>query len=328
MVNRVFGKLERVYAQSGVVVRAKAPMVLMVVVIVSTLLLAVLISDLLQRDLANAAIEVVILASMAASLVALFRGRFRVASITPVVVSTFAAVGLAVLSRTESEYQVYSITLYMVAPMLLSTSMSDSKWYTLGVVFVGTVTIAAVALLRLMPGVDATFSTGMIAERLVPAIGIYLMVGTMAVIQTARTNTALRDVEAAARRSTDALARVVQVSDTANSSLSSQHLVETNYAHVEDSVQQIREQVAVMEQNIGSLRETVSRVLASVRGIAERISGFHAQVDEQNTVVQESTASVNEMSASLDSVAQITSSRRQSSEKLLQVVAEIGRAHV
>lgn len=318
----VFGKLQRVYADSGVVVRAKAPMVFLVLVIISALLLAVLVGDLLQRDLANAVIEIVILASMAISLSALLRGRFRFASITPLVVSTIAVIGLAIVAPPESEYQVYAIMSYMVPPLLLSTSMSDAKWYTIGVVLVGLTTIVAISVWRLFPAVETVSEFGVIGERLVPALGIYLMTGGMAVIVTARTNTALRDVERAARRSAETLERVAEVSGTADSSLSSQRSVENDYAYVKDGVRQIREQVAVLEQNIGSLRETVSKALSSVRSIADRVTGFHGQVDEQNTVVQESTASVNEMSASLDSVAQITTSRRQSSERLLEVVDE------
>jgi methyl-accepting chemotaxis protein len=321
-MKRIFNRLERVYADSGVVVRAKAPMVFLVVVIISTLLLVVLVGDLLQRDLANAAIEIVILGAMATSLTALLHGRFRYASTTPVVVSTFAVVGLALVAPPESEYQVYTVTLYMVPPLLLSTSVSDSERYTIGVVIVGLTTIIAVSLLRLFPAVEAAGGSPSIGERLVPAVGIYLMTGAMAVILTARTNTALKEVEAAAKRSTDTLERIVQVSDTANSSLSSQRLVETNYANVKESIRQIREQVAVLEQNIRSLRQTATKALSSVQAIAERVTGFHEQVDDQNTVVQEATASVNEMSASLDSVAHITSSRKESSERLLHVVAE------
>lgn len=318
-MNKLFNRLELIYAESGVVVRAKAPVVFLVVVIISALLLFVLLGDLLQRDLGNAAIEMVILGAMASSLVALLRGRFRYASTTPVVVSTIAVVGLAVLAPSESEYQVYAVTLYMVPPLLLSTSMSDSKWSTIGVGLVGVVTIITVSTVRLFPAV-AGGSTA-IGERLVPAVGIYLMIGAMAIIITARTNTALKEVETAAKRSDDTLEEIVQVSDTANSSLSSQRSVETNYSNVEKSIRQIREQVAVLEQNIRSLRQTVSTGLSSVQAIAERVTGFHGQVDEQNTVVQEATAAVNEISASLDSVARITSSRKESSEKLLEVVA-------
>lgn len=322
MMKRILARLDSVYRDSSVVVRAKAPVVFLVVSIISLLLLVVLAGDVLQRDYLNAAIEGVIFLSLTGSVWALFRGHFRAASITPIVMSAIAVTGLAFVAPPESGYQVYTITAYMVPPLLLSTSVAHSKWYTIAVVATGFSTILSFALVRLLPVLDAAAASELTSGRLVPALGIYLMSGIMAIILTARTNSALRSVEAAARQSSDTLQRVVQVSESASSSLSSQREVETNYTHVQKSVQLIRDQISVLDANIGSLQSAVSAALSSVHATAERVAGFHNQVDEQNTVVQESTAAVNEISASLDSVAQITSSRKQSSDRLIGVVTE------
>lgn len=316
-------RLEQVYARAGLVVQTKAPQVLVALIVIAVLLPVVIASDALAGDNLNAAIETVILATILAAIVMLYRGRFRFASIVPLATATIALVGLSVLIKPESNHQLYTAVVYMVPALLLSLAVGETEWHTVVVAGVGYATILGVGFLRIAPAVGGV---SVLSEQLIIASVIFLLGSVFAFLVARTTRRALARVEIASKRATDTLVQIGRVSDEARSSLDSSQSVQTDYAAVRESVAQIREQVGVVEHSIASLRENVANALSFVRATADRVVGFHAQVDEQNTVVQESTASVNEMSASLDSVAQITASKRQASEKLLEVVADGLRA--
>lgn len=315
-------KLSVVYADSGIVVRTKAPQVFVVLVVILALLPIIVVSDLLAADYLNAGISSVILVTMAAALVALFRGRYRFASVVPLVVATIAVVGLAALVDPASRHQVYTVGMYMTPPLLLSLAMSENEWFTVGVGAVGIVTIFLVSLVIVAPALPALGDPQPITEQLMIAVVIYLLLTAFAVLVAAANRRSVESVEAAARAATETLDRVVSVSSRAQSSMSSSRSVENDYDEVRTSITEIGRQIGLVERTIMTLRENMANALNSVRSTADRVVGFHAQVDEQNTVVQESTASVNEMAASLDSVAQITATKKRASETLLTVVEE------
>lgn len=315
-------RLHSLYADAGIVIRTKAPLVLVVLVMISVLLPAIMVSDLVVADYLNFGLEAVILITMLVSIVMLFRGNYRFASNVPLIVATLAVVGLAFLIQAESRYQVYTVGLYMTAPLLLSLAMSERTWQTVAVAVVGMITLVLVALVRLRPVMDSAAGYGGIVEPLVVTVVIYLIVSSMAALVAASSSRALRLIEKSAESTSATLQKVASVSGDARVSLDSSQVVESDYSEVRQSVTTIREQMRLVEGSIGRLRQNLANALSSVKAIADRVVGFHAQVDEQNTVVQESTASVNEMSASLDSVAQITATRKESSEQLFQVAQE------
>lgn len=319
-------KLFAVYADAGVVVRTKAPQVFVVLVVILALLPIIVVSDLLAADFLNAGISSVILVTMVAALVALFRGRYRFASVVPLVVATVAVIGLAALVDPVSRHQVYTVAMYLTPPLLLSLAMSENEWFTVVVAGIGVATILVVSLVIIAPALPALGDTVPIAEQLMIAIIIYLLLSAFSVLVAAANRRAVQSVEAGARRATETLKSIAAVSSRAQSSMSSSRSVETDYDEVRTSIEEISRQISLVERAIVTLRENMANALGSVRSTADRVVGFHAQVDEQNTVVQESTAAVNEMAASLDSVAQITASKRQASETLLSVVDEGLRA--
>lgn len=314
--------LEQVYADASIVIRTKAPQVRVMLIALSALLLLIIVGDLLAGEVLNAALESVIIAALLASLLMLYRGRFRVASIVPIVVSTLALVGLALGLDFASRHQVYNVTLYMIPPLILATTISEHEWFTIVTGGVGVLSILGISWFLVAPAAQDATVRLVRSEILTTAVLIYLIVVVMAVLISNRTRRALQEVEEAAAQSSTTLRRVLEVSDEARESMTSSRSVEQDYQGVLENLRQIREQVAVLEQNISSLRDTMTQGLGAIRAIAERVQGFHGQVDEQNTVVQESTAAVNQMSASLDSVAGITSTRKQASDRLLEVVGE------
>jgi methyl-accepting chemotaxis protein len=228
--------------------------------------------------------------------------------------------------EVESQYQAYTVLVYMVTPLVLSTTISSSEWETLGVAVVGLITIIIVSVFLISPTVDSPGTPVTVTERMIPAGVIHVMISAMAFLISSGTRRALQRLEASAERTSGTLAEIAEVSDEALNSVSSAQSLSADFTEVRKGLQSIREQTGSVDRNLSSLRETVRKSFESVASIAERVESFHAEIDEQNTVVQESTASVNEMSASLDSVASITANKRQASERLLEVVRAGQRA--
>lgn len=312
-------RIAEVYAEAGIIVRTRAPRVLVVLIVIAVLLPAIMVNDTLAGDFVNLVLEAVILGAVIVSIFMLFRGRYRFASVVPLVAATVAVIALSVVIEVEAPHQVYVVSLYMAAPLLFSLAMSEHTWQTFAVAAVGLVTTVSVTFAKIQPTLAATPAGEQVGEMLLASVVLYLIIASMAVLVADSNSRALRRIEAAAEETSSTLHKVAQVSSEARSSLDSSQVVQTDYAQVRQSIADIREQMHLVERRIGGLRENLSNALASVKAIADRVVGFHAQVDEQNTVVQESTAAVNEMAASLDSVAQITAARKETSDELYRV---------
>ncbi|MFP4330417.1 MAG: methyl-accepting chemotaxis protein [Spirochaetaceae bacterium] len=319
-------KLQQIYADAGIVVRTKVPQVFVVLLMITLLMVPVIINDFIGGDVANLVIEFLIVITMVTSMVMLFRGHFRFASVVPLVVTTLAVIGLAALIEVETRHQVYTVAFYMAPPILVSLAISERAWQTVLIALVGVVTVILVSLLRVAPAVRAAGERGEVTELLVASLVIYLILAAIGILVSINNQRALEEIAASAKRTGETLLRIGEVSGDARSYLDTSTSVQKDYEAVQRSVSRIVDQSDRVRENISRLRANLTNALGSVRATTERVVGFHAQVDEQNTVVQESTASVNQMSASLDSVASITAGRKESSERLYDVAQEGIRA--
>mgnify|MGYP006291416431 CR=1 FL=1 len=314
-------RLHDVYAESVIVVRSKAPVVQAILIIIVALLPLTIINDLLAADMANATIQLVVVAFMLGALWALRHGYFRIASVVPLATALLALIGLGVLAPPSDPLVVYTLIVYLVPALVLSTAVGDNEWYVASTAGISIVAVAANVLLRINPGLAAA-GISPANEQLLVGLVIYVLSATFAFLVARMTRQSLERVEAASRESEETLRRIAGVSSRMQDTASATRDIESQYETVGSSVGQITSQVSVVESSLDDLRSTTERALVAVKATAERAVGFHNQIDEQNTVVQETTASVNQMSASLDSVAGITRNRKESSDQLLNVVQE------
>ncbi len=312
------GKISTIYRDAGIIVRTKAPNVAIVLTVVAILLPVTIVNDLLDGRIVNASLTVVIEAIILISILQLYRGRFRSATLLPLVLITLVLVVLSVVIEPESAFQVYVIAVYMVPPLVLSLVISETEWHTLAVSLVGVATIVVVSLFVIrpvLPPAEAAF----VVSRLMTTTVIYLLTGFFAfrVARTSRSSMEL--IEQTNRRNEESLHSIARIVKDADSSVDALRSVESQFETAKSGAHDIRMQTSSVNERIAGLRETVDQALSFIRKTADRVSGFHEQVDEQNTVVQQSTAAVNQMSASLDSVAVITREKKDASERLLTI---------
>jgi len=315
-------KLKEIYADSDIIIRTKAPQLRAVLLLGTGFLPLIIVSDFIAGDLVASIMETIMFVTLGLSIVSLYRGRYRLASMIPLTLTTAAIVGVAVLIVPESRQHVQSVALYMVVPVVISLVISENEWYTLAMAIVGLLTILGVSFLKIAPALPALGDNEPIMEEVVVAGVIHILISVFAIIVSRSNRLAMQAVDASSRQTEETLARIVDVSREAQSSLDTSKSAASDYESVHSSVQSITSQIAVVEERIANLRDNVSRALESVRSTSDRVLGFHEQVDEQNTVVQESTSSVNQMSVSLDSVASITASKREANEHLQEVVED------
>ncbi len=315
-------RLDSVYHDAGIVVRTKAPSVLIVLSVVAALVPLVIINDVMSGRYLNAALTTVIEMIIIASIVLLRRGRFRAATVAPLVLITLVLVALSIVVDVESAFQVYVIAVYMVPPLVLSLVIGETEWHALGVALVGIITIVLVSLLVIVPALpeaEAPFA----ASRVVTTTVIYILTSFFAFRAARTSRKAMEFMEEANRNNQESLHRITSIVQGADSSVDALRSVEKQFNTAHTGAEEIRDQTRTVNERVAGLRERVDHALASIKTTTERVEGFHTQVDEQNTVVQESTAAVNEMSASLDSVATITREKKDASERLASI-AESG----
>ncbi|MFW6234448.1 MAG: hypothetical protein ACOC4I_03620, partial [Spirochaetota bacterium] len=311
-------KIEAIYADAGIIVRTKAPNVAIVLTVVACLLPITIVNDLLDGRIVNAALTAIIEGIIILSILQLYRGRFRSATLMPLVLITLVLVVLSVVIEPESAYQVYVVTVYMVPPLILSLVISETEWHPLGVMLVGVATIVAVSLFVIRP-VLTVEEGAFVVTRLTTSTVIYTLVGFFA-FRVARTSrSAMELIEQTNTKNETSLRSIARIVQDADSSVDALRSVENEFNSAKAGADEIRRQTSSVNDRIAALRETVGQALSLIRKTTDRVSGFHVQVDEQNTVVQESTAAVNEMSASLDSVAAITSEKKEASERLVSI---------
>jgi methyl-accepting chemotaxis protein len=322
MFNRWNDRLNQVYKDDSVVIRAKAPGTAAVLLLICVLVPVIMLTDILVGDYVNAGFEAVIELIMAYALFQLFRGRYRQASIAPAVVATGAIAVLSFLLPVSSYFQVYTVALYMSAPLILTLVVSESEWFTASAGLIGLGVIVGTAYLHFAPQLPLEEASS-ITEAAVITGAIYLLVSFFALRVARSTRVSLREMEASNRKNEEIIAGVTDVMRAAESNVDVHRSIENDYRLVSEESETIQTQLNLFSERMKILVQNAERAIASNRSTAEQAIGFHEQVDGQNTVVEETTSAMNEMSASLDSVANITATRKDSAEELLSV-AELG----
>lgn len=314
--------LREKYADAPLIVRSKVTGLFYILVFISGLLPVIIVNDIRLGDYPNVGLELVIEAVMITALVLLYRGRYEFAGTAPLVVTVIALAGLSFLVSGESPYQAFSVSAYMIAPVVLSLAISRTETPTIVTAGVGFVVLLAVTFIRIVPNLPPE-AAALAREQLTVAIVIYVLVSVFAFRVARAGKTSVELMEEANRRNLDTIAHIREVVAQAAGAADAARSVERYFTEVDTSIARIKEQVTQFGKRSNLLGTNVHNALDAVQRTSDRVGGFHEQVDEQNSVVEESTAAVNQMAASLDSVAQITAEKRTATDELLRT-AESG----
>ena len=307
--------LSQRYRDADLVTRSRVSGVRLVLVMILALLPVIIAGDIVGGEYLNAALETLMFGAMSYALVALYRGRFKQASVIPIAVATAGLVAISLLLPIESKYQIYTVALYMVVPLTLSVVMSDSLTPPLVTSVIGAAVILAVGVLKIRT-LEGDAFVQFLSSQLSVVVVVYILLSVFLLQSSAAGIKAMRQVERHSKAAEDNLHRITALLQTAQSS---RKMIDHAQAGFEQSVaelSEIRRQVKSFEEEANELNTRVQNALTAVHSTADRATGFHHQIADQNTVVQETTAAVNQMSASLDSVATITAEKQTVAENL------------
>ncbi len=314
-------KLQTVYSDSSIVIRNKVSSVFFILVISLPTIPVVTIQKYLDGDYITAVVELLIGTAMVISLIVLFKGYYRLASILPLVFSQLALTGMAFILKPESAYQIYQITVYMTLPVVLSLVIGSSEWYTIVSSAAGMITIIAAFFLKIVPALPAG-SKENLAERVTISSIVYILISVFSVYLAKNNRKSMEFMENAQIRNEEVIRKIKQIAGTAEQSASLNKSVEENFGQIVTGSKRIHRHLDDFTSNTRKLSENMKEALSSVEDTADQVETFNRQVEEQNTVVQESTAAVNQMAASLDNVAKITSAKRDTTAALLKIAEE------
>jgi len=314
-------KLSEVYEDSSLVIRAKAPQIRMVQLVVILVIPIVLVSDIIIKDYLSVVLELFILGVMSLSLVLLYRGKYRASSLISLSFAVLGMIGLSAVLQVESKFQIFMVASNMTLSVIVSLALSESEWHTLTVAGVGALVIPAKALFSIFPTVQ---EPGGVPDwsLLVLAMVMYALASLFAFNVARSGRRALERIEKTGRENELRLRKISEVNKRADSSARSTRSLMGDYEEVERYMAQIRENMKSFEETALRLHRISEKALEAIRRTTDQVLDFHGQIDEQNTVVLESTSAVNQMSSSLDSMAGITASRERMSEKLFEAAAE------
>lgn len=317
----MIARIRRRYRDANLVVRTKAPQLLIVLMAVSVLVLIPAVTRGLAGDYLIVALDLVIFAIMVGSIVLLNRGRFRAASIISVAATTLVMIALASIADHSSPLGIYGTTLYLVPSLLLGLIVSETEWHIVGIATVGVGAILGITYVVALPSIEPELA-GMVPTHITTGLTIYVLITLMTFLSARYTRQAMEQVEMSALESSRTIDRIGDISASAETSAESAEAIRKDYGIVGGKVEEITSTLSYFQDAIGELRTSAGKALEAVRMISERALAFHGQVEEQNTVVQETTAAVNQMSASLDMVAKITKDKEAASDALLSATRE------
>lgn len=290
--------------------------------ILLSLLPVLLVNELIQGDYLEFALEFTIFLLIGVALFQLFRGKYRSAVTIPIITSILAATALALVLTPQSSFQVYQVSLYMTVPLVLTVTISDSTWYPAGVAVSGVVVILLIAFTRIRPVLDGVEAEAFLERTVVP-IALYGMASLLSLRISYGNIRSLQRTEAEHQHGLETIAKIAAIVQRSDENLNAARLLENDFQTILAGAERIATAVHALDDDAGTLQEGMSGANQAINTTNNLVEQFHHQVDEQNSVVLEATASVNQMSASLDNVADITSRKHTTAEKLL-VEAEQG----
>jgi len=318
---KINAKLQYIYKDSGLVIKNKVSGVFFILSIILMSVPILIIQALLNAENLKLILELIVEAAIIFSIVALFKGRFMLASIIPLIIFQIALTGLTFMMKPESVYQIYLYSVYLITPLILSLTVSASEWQTIISAAIGFIILPLVAYIRMMPYLSIDDKL-ILLERLIVALSFYGLISLFSIYVAISSRKSIEYMEKTQKNSEDIISRIGEVANSAEQSQSASKLLEESFYGIIDGSNAISKVLDVFLGNAEILSQNMERALESVEQTTLEVESFELQIEEQNTVVQESTAAVNQMSASLDNVALTTSSKQSSTTVLLQIAEQ------
>lgn len=314
-------KVKATYKDESIIIRTKAPNLLYIQLISMAALPITIGAELFRGNVVSLVLQLALFTAMLLSLLSLLRGKYRLASTISLLASQLALTALAFFVNPQAVYQVYTISVYMIAPLVFSVVISEKPLNTLLILIYGMVIFLLTSYLRVF--LPLGLSMAEFLPPLITATVFYALIGFFAYRIVAVNLSAMLELEANAKRNFEILGKIVDLMGEASDANTVIKNLGQDFRNAEQSIRAIFTQVEALNTGTDSLHRNIDLANSSVRNTANMARGFDTQIEDQNAVVLESTAAVNQMSASLDSVAMITSEKKKASDQLL-LIAEQG----
>ncbi len=319
-------KLMTCYENAGIIIRTRAKQLFIILLAMSCLMPVLIIHDLVQRDFINSGLSLMVLASFVLSILLLFRGRYRVSNIIPVITTVMVTFMLSLSLPIESPFQVYNVVFYMMISLLFTLSASESEFHSLVVGVLNLLILLGIGIFKIYPQVKSLTGRSC-SEQVVVATVLFVLAGLMVFITARGNKMALVRIEKTNSENRKIISEIMELMTDSESSLQITKALIEEYGNIKENVSRIRTQVSSYNSIAANVRNTMNEALSSIGNSVELAESFNFRVDEQNAVVQESTASINEMSASLNSVAAIVEERMKAMRRLIEK-AETGKSEL
>jgi methyl-accepting chemotaxis protein len=313
-------KIEMIYKDHDLEDRQKARHLFVVLVIILSFLPVIMVFDILNPAPISLVVEGLTLVILGASLVALLKGKYRLASSVTGWLISLAMIAVSVFSATLSPLRLFSTTLYMLCPVIGMMLIGAKRRH---VVLRGTAGLAVIAgnfvyLCLVLPsdavgGLVNTFATVLIIYLM---IAIVLLVISGSYQKNVRT---LTEKHIASLNQVESLKNAIQVS---SNNLDIMQALEERFTAMFRELSSIVKQVERIQTDMRSLNGSLEGSFDSIGRVTRAIGDFNGEIVEQTSIIQESSASINQMVVSINAMDRITKERIAGADKLLASAEE------
>lgn len=316
-------KLVDVYKDADVVVRHKAPGVRVVALVIICGAAAALIMDVLSSDWVVAGVEAFLLLCMVSSLILLYTGKYRPASLLILGIASLATLTLGLVLKEPSVHKTYQAFFYMVPIPIAALLLGDRALYPLGASAFGLLSAYTVVLVRILPNAAGESPW----EPLIIATIFFGVTSAFCVLVSVMETRVLRSMDATLKLVQTNIGKAADIAGSSTAQKEATEAVRQLYAGTKAENERIEAQVRDSKEATTALDSDMGAILDAVRRSSELAREFSGLVDDQNAVAVESSAAVHQMAASLDSVSKLTVQKKDAALRLLGV-ADTGRSSV
>ena len=313
--------LDEIYKDHDVQDRMQAPGVATFLAMLTVVLLAIGGGDIISGEAIVGMIEIVTAGLLAAALFFVLKGKLRTVSFITLIIVFTAMCAITITTDYEHPWQLLEYILISMAVLITSVLCSRS----ISRILIFSLSSIAVTLgtfmIKIRPQIPPEQLAQAIDEMIV-AMAIYTLILIMLSSIVRARSRSIEEITEAVEKSEAALAKVTSIVNLSAKELQSSRDAHGKYQVIVDGLSHILSLTEDISDRCAALNSSVDSSIHSLEESEGAMASFEQTVFDQNSVVQESTAAVTQMTTSLNSVAQITSEKKDVSVKLQTVIEE------
>lgn len=250
--------------------------------------------------------------------VSILKGKFRVASMSTVILFCVAASGLFLVRELEAAKDIYLHSTYMIPAFLTLPLLAYHHWQVTGALLFGLVSHLLHNFLRLAPAVRATAGVYQSDEFLVSfLLMVFSAIFIFQIFHLQHKN--LNTIESTAEKARRQYNQLRSLFNQTSSSFNVGSQLQIHARINSDVAQTIASQLKEMQGEMQDLDSDAEQTKSGHSQIMESKNSVQMSMEQQTEAIQNATAATEQIGAQVESTASATQQKKSGVEELVQV---------